>query len=353
MDLDTGLLRRLLETPSPSGFEGSIRGIIKGEMAQVCQEVRVDLHGNVIGVVNPEAPMRVMLAGHCDEVGLMVRYVDEGGYIYFSAIGGVDPGVLDGQRVKIFTSAGPVAGVIGKKPIHLMEEDEKGKPLKIHQLWIDIGASSREEAMERVSPGDPIVVDVPVVELLNDMLVARGTDDRIGAFTVIEVLRHIAHFPLGVAVYGVATVQEELGLRGARTSAFSIDPQVGIAVDVGFATDYPEVDKKRVGDVKVGSGPILHRGANINPILSRLMEEKAKEKGLPYQLSGEPRATGTDANAIQISRGGVATALISIPNRYMHTPVEVISLRDVEVAVDLLTEVITSLDPEMDFTPPA
>ena len=351
MNLNVELLKRLLETPSPSGFEGSIRRIVREEMAQVAQEVKVDLHGNVIGVINSQAPMRVMIAGHCDEIGLMVKYVDDSGFVYFSAIGGVDPGVLDGQRVKIITKAGVIQGVIGKKPIHLMEEDERGKPLKIHQLWIDIGASTGKEAKALVSPGDPVVVDVPPVFLLNDLLVARGLDDRIGTFVILETFKRAAKLPLRVALYAVATVQEELGLRGARTSAFSIDPQVGIAVDVGFATDYPDVDKKRVGEVKLGAGPILHRGANINPVLSRFMEEKAKEKGIPFQLTGEPRATGTDANAIQITRAGVATALVSVPNRYMHTPVEVVSLKDVEGAIDLMVETVASLDPQMDFTP--
>ena len=351
MGLDLDLLKRLVETPSPSGFEGRIREIIKGEMENVAHEVRVDLHGNVMGVLNPQAPMRVMAAGHCDEIGLMVKYIDDQGYIYFSAIGGIDPGVLDGQRVRILSRRGEIEGVIGKKPIHLMEEKDRGKPLKIHQLWIDIGASGGEEARDLVSPGDPVVVEGRLTSLLNNLVVARGFDDRIGVFVVVEALKRLAQRRLQVSFYAVATVQEELGLRGARTSAFSIDPQVGIAVDVGFATDYPEVEKKVVGDVKLGKGPILHRGANINPVLSRFMEEMAREKGIEYQLTGEPRATGTDANAIQITRGGVATALVSIPNRYMHTPVEVVSLKDVEGAVGIITETVAGLTPDMDFTP--
>ncbi|HDD53587.1 MAG TPA: M42 family peptidase [Thermosulfidibacter takaii] len=351
MALDLELLRRLVETPSPSGFEGKIRGIIKEEMEKVAHEVKVDYHGNVIGVLNPQAPLRVMAAGHCDEIGLMVKYVDDQGFIYFSAIGGVDPGVLDGQRVKIITSKGEITGVIGKKPIHLMEEKDRGKPLKIHQLWIDIGASDGDEARKVVSPGDPVVIEGSLTPLLNDLVVARGFDDRIGVFVVLEAFKRLADREIQVSFYAVATVQEELGLRGARTSAFSIDPQVGIAVDVGFATDYPEVEKKRVGDIKLGKGPILHRGANINPVLSRFMEEMARKRDIEYQLTGEPRATGTDANAIQVTRGGVATALVSIPNRYMHTPVEVVSLKDVEGAVELITETVAGLSPDMDFTP--
>jgi endoglucanase len=351
MGLDLDLLKLMLSTPSPSGFEASLQSVVKKEMEKVTPYVRSDYHGNVIGLLNPDSPVRVMLAGHCDEIGLMVKYIDDNGYIYFAPIGGVDPGILDGQRVKILTSNGSVSGVIGKKPVHLMDDKEKGKSLKIHQLWIDIGAIDKAEAMKLVSPGDAVVLKADYQLMLNDIVAARGLDDGIGAFVVLEVFKRLASAEISVAFYAVSTVQEELGLRGARTSAFSIDPHVGIAVDVGFATDYPEVDKKRVGEIALGKGPILHRGANINPVLGQLMETTAQSKGISYQIMGEPRATGTDANVLQISKSGVATALVSIPNRYMHTPVELISLKDVEKAVELITETIMRITPEMDFSP--
>jgi len=351
MRIDTSLLERLVETPSPSGFEGRVQSLVREELSKVCQEVKTDLHGNVVGVINPGAPLRIMLAGHCDEIGLMVRYIDENGYLFFGAIGGVDPGVLPGSHVVVHTRDGGVPGVIGRKPIHLMEEKDRGKQLKLHELWVDIGAKDREEAEKVVSPGDPITVVASYRPLMGSLVAGRGFDDRIGVFVVLETMKGLGERGCKVAVYGVSTVQEELGLRGARTSAFGIDPHGGIAIDVGFATDCPDVEKKRVGDVSLGKGPILHRGPNINPVLGGHLERVAKENGIPFQLTGEPRATGTDANAIQVNRAGVAAALLSIPNRYMHTPAEVISLEDVENAVNLLVEALATLPEDMDFTP--
>jgi len=349
--IDTSLLERLISTPSPSGFEGRVQSMVRDELSRVCDQVSTDLHGNVIGVVNPEAPLRVMLAGHCDEIGLMVRYIDENGYLFFGAIGGVDAGVLPGAHVMVHARDGEIPGVIGRKPIHLMEEKERGKQLKLHELWIDVGAKDRKEAEKVVSPGDPITVVASYRPLMGSLVAGRGFDDRIGVFVVLETMKGLREKGCEVAVYGVSTVQEELGLRGARTSAFGVDPHAGIAIDVGFATDCPDVDKKRVGDVSLGKGPILHRGPNINPVLGKHLEQVALDKEIPFQLTGEPRATGTDANAIQVNRSGVAAALLSIPNRYMHTPAEVISLDDVQGAVDLLVEALVSLTADTDFTP--
>ena len=351
MKIDTSLLERLVSTPSPSGSEGKVQSIVREELSKVCQQVTTDLHGNVIGAINPGASLKIMLAGHCDEIGLMVKYIDDNGYIFFGAIGGVDAGVLPGAHVMVHAGSGEVPGVIGRKPIHLMEEKERGKQLKLHELWVDIGAKNREEAEKVVSPGDSITVVASYRPLMGSLVAGRGFDDRIGVFVVLETMKGLKRKGCEVAVYGVSTVQEELGLRGARTSAFGIDPHAGIAIDVGFATDCPDVEKKRVGDVSLGSGPILHRGPNINPVLGGYMEKVAKDKEIPFQLTGEPRATGTDANAIQVNRAGVAAALVSIPNRYMHTPAEVISLEDVGNAVSLLVEVMSSLPGNTDFRP--
>ncbi|MCX7805201.1 MAG: M20/M25/M40 family metallo-hydrolase, partial [Planctomycetota bacterium] len=216
-----------------------------------------------------------------------------------------------------------------------------------------IGASSAAEAREHAAVGDPAVIVAPFARMLNETVVARGFDDRIGAFVVMETLKLLKPRKdrLKVSVHAVSTVQEEVGLRGARTSAFSIDPHVGIAVDVGFATDYPGENKKEFGDVKLGKGPILHRGSNINPVLADLMEKTAAKKKIPFQMQAAPNSTGTDANAIQVSRGGVATALVSIPNRYMHSAIEVVSLRDVSAAARLLAETIMAIEPGMSFVP--
>jgi endoglucanase len=199
--------------------------------------------------------------------------------------------------------------------------------------------------------GDYITIDVGLQPMLNNLVAGRGFDDRAGAFVVVETLRRIQDRRLKVAVYGVTSVQEEIGLRGARTSAYGIDPHVGIAVDVGFASDFPGADAKRTGECILGKGPTLHRGPNINPVLGRLLEETAKKRRIPYQVTAEPRATGTDANAIQVNRAGVAAALLSVPNRYMHTPVEVISLDDLDNASRLLAEFLVGMDPEQSFIP--
>jgi len=344
-------LKDMMNTPSPSGFEAGVQNLIRKRMKECGAGVTTDVHGNVIGVINAKAPVRVMLSGHCDEVGFMITYIDDKGYLYFASIGGVDPGIATGQRVRIHTSKGDVLGVIGRKPIHLLEQDELNKQVKIHELWIDIGARDKKDAQKVISIGDYATFDVGFMELRNDMVCAHGFDDRAGAFVVIETLRRLEGKKLDVAVYGVATVQEELGLRGARTSAYGIDPHIGIAVDVGFATDFPGSDPKRVGECFLGKGPTLHRGPNINPKLSEIMEASARAKKIPFQVTAEPRATGTDANAIQINMKGVASALLSIPNRYMHTPVEVISLKDLDECSHLLAEFIAGLKSNTDFVP--
>jgi len=345
-------LRKLVESPSPSGFEQPAQKLVRERLRDAVDELRTDVHGNVIAVRNPEAPFRVMLAGHCDEIGLMVNHIDEKGFIFFAAIGGVDLAVLPGQRVTIMSRNGPVPGVIGRKPIHLMKPEERTKPeLKIEQFWVDIGAKDRKDARKAIDIGDPIVVERKLSELRNGFVTARGFDDRVGAWTVVETMRRLSRMKLRCAVYGVSTVQEEVGLRGARTSAFGIDPHVGIAIDVGFASDDPGSDKKRTGEAALGKGPILHRGPNINPRLAALMERSARRKRIPFQMQAEPRATGTDANAMQIARSGAATALVSIPNRYMHTPVEMVALKDLDATVNLLVAVIAELAPSVNLTP--
>jgi len=241
--------------------------------------------------------------------------------------------------------------VIGRTAIHLTDQEDRGKPLKLHQMWIDIGAKSKKDAEKVVAVGDPITTDVGFVELRDDKVVARGFDDRIGAFVIIETMRLLQKRTVECAVYCVTTVQEEIGLRGATTSSYGCNPHVGIAVDVGHATDYPSADVKRHGDGKVHGGPIIGRGPNINPVVCRQLLHIAKAKKIPYQVAAEPRATGTDASAIQLSRGGVATGLISVPNRYMHSPVELISLRDVENASKLITEWVCTLRKDMSFIP--
>ena len=345
-------LRKLVESPSPSGFEQPAQKLVRARLHGRVDEIRADLHGNVIAVKNPGAPFRIMLAGHCDEIGLMITHIDDKGYLFFAAIGGIDPVVLAGQRVEIHNRRGSVQGVIGRKPIHLMKPEEREKPkLEMKHFWIDIGANSRKDADKAVAIGDPVLICRKFTPLRNGLAAARGFDDRVGAWTVVEVMRRLTRKKLPVGVYGVSTVQEELGLRGAKTAAFGIDPQVGIAVDVGFTSDYPDGEPKIVGDIRLGKGPILHRGPNINPRLAALMEKAAGKKRIPFQMQAEPRATGTDANAMQVSRAGTATALVSIPNRYMHTPVEVVALKDLDTAVNLIVATIEALRPATNLVP--
>ncbi len=344
-------LKTLLNTPSPSGYEMGVQELIRRRLADCCDEVRTDIHGNVFGIVNPDAPFRLMLAGHCDEVGYMIMHIDEKGFLYFNPVGGTDPAILIGQRLRIHTRNGPVLGVVGRKPIHLTEPDEKSKMPKFHELWLDIGAKGKKDAEKRVAIGDYATIDMQVEEMPHGRLVARAFDDRIGAFIVVETLRRLKGKKLRIGVHGVTTVQEEIGLRGAATSAYQVHPQAGIAVDVGFATDCPGMDARRTGECALGKGPQLHRGPNINPILGDFIETTSKKEKIPIQIGAEPRGTPTDANVIQLSREGVATALVSIPCRYIHSPVEMIAVDDVDHSIDLLTAVAERMTGTENFTP--
>lgn len=344
-------LMELVNSFSPSGFEEDAVKVWKQRTKSFVEDVKTDVHGNSIGIINKNGSPRVMLAGHIDEVGYMVKYVDKEGYIYFSTIGGIDLHLVPGERVWIKTKKGMALGVIGKKPIHLLEREEREKVAKIDQLWIDIGAKNEKEAKSKVSIGDPAVPAVGFEVLNGDMVIGRGFDDRSGAFVVSETLRLISGKKPKASIFGVATVQEEIGLRGAITSAYGISPDIGIAIDVTFATDFPTVEKKRVGDIKIGAGPVISRGPNINPKVFDLLVKTAKEEKLPYQIQGQPRGTGTDANVIQLTKAGVATGLVSIPNRYMHTPVELVNLKDLENVAKLLSAFILRLNKKTNFTP--
>ncbi|MBU1086199.1 MAG: M42 family metallopeptidase [Candidatus Omnitrophica bacterium] len=335
---------KLINCISPSGFEQEAVEVWKKRTGKFTKNISIDVHGNCIGVLAKPDALKVMLAGHIDEIGYMVNYVDKDGYIYFSSVGGIDLHLVPGQRVWIKTKTKRVLGVIGKKPIHVLEDAERKKVATIDQVWIDIGSSSYEQTRQIVEIGDIAVPAVGFEVLNEDKVVGRGFDDKAGAFVVSEVLRQLSGRELPVAVHGVATVQEEIGLRGAQTSAYGINPDIGIAIDVAFATDFPGMEKKKIGEVDIGKGPVIARGPNINHKIFDLLIQAAKQENIPYQVIAAPRATGTDANVIQLTRQGVATALISIPLRYMHTPVELISLIDVENTIKLIKAFILKLD---------
>ncbi len=351
-------LEQLLNTASPSGFEQGIQRVVKKRVSKYADEVSIDVHGNLIAAFNPSGKIRVMLAGHCDQIGMMVTHIDEQGFVYVNQIGGIDSAVLPGTYLTVHAESGPIDGIIGFKPVHLTSAAERGKPIDFSKVWVDIGAKSGEEARKLVSMGDPITFKLGVTKLRNGMIASPGCDNKVGTFVVMEAMRLLAQKVKGankkkfpVALYSVSTVQEEIGLRGARTSCYGIDPHVGIAVDVTHASDNPGAEAKRIGTMKIGSGAGVARGANINPVLENLVRTTAKKKRIPFQLYASPGATGTDANAIQVSRSGVAAGLISIPNRYMHTPVEVVSLSDLEAASKLLSETILNITSRMDFIP--
>jgi putative aminopeptidase FrvX len=338
-DRSLRFLKHLLDTPAPSGFEAAAARIWREEAASFADAVDGDVSGNSIAIVNPGGAPRIMLAGHIDEIGIMVTHVDDDGFLYFEAIGGWDSQVLVGQRIRLLTRHGHILGVIGKKPIHLMKGDEKDKVSKIDDLWIDVGAKNRDAATERgVRVGDPGVIDASLLELGDGLIASRSVDNRIGAFVVLEALRLLAAASPAAMVAAVATTQEEIGYAGggARTSAYSLEPQVGLVVDVTFASDAPGIEKKAVGEHKLGSGPVITRGSATHTALVDRLVAVAEAEGIPFTLTAAPRYTATDADAIYLSRTGVATAVISVPNRYMHSPNEIVALSDLEAAARLI-----------------
>lgn len=353
-DRDFTFFKEFVEAPSPSGFEQPAQRIWRRELEGVADEIRTDIMGNAIARIDGggEKLPRVMLAGHCDEIGFMIKYIDDNGFLWFAPIGGVDAHLVPGQRVIIHAAGGPVVGVIGKKPIHLMEQKDRETVLKFKSMFIDIGCSTRDEAQKLVAIGDPATFAVGLERLQGDRVACRGFDDKMGAFIVAQALKEVRRRgPAPVQLFGVSTVQEEIGLRGGTTSAYGVNPDIGIVVEVGHASDVPEVDKKEIGEHKLGAGPVIARGANINPALFDLLVRTAREDEIPYQVMAAPRATGTDANVMQLSRGGVATALISVPLRYMHTPVEVLSLTDLENTVRLLAGAMYRIGGRETFIP--
>jgi endoglucanase len=343
--------RTLLETPSPSGYEQRIQEVVREYAKPFADEITTDLHGNVILCKNPGANFRLMLAGHCDQIGMLITQIDDNGFLYAQTIGGWDPQQLIGQRMTIWSQDGPLPAVIARKAIHLLTEEERKQVVKLKDLWLDIGASSKEEAAETVRIGDAVTLELGYQDMRNGLANSPGMDNKTGLWVVVEALRRAAERGVTVGLYAVSTVQEEIGLRGARTSAHGIDPHAGFAVDVTHATDCPTIDKRQHGDLKLGGGPVIYRGPNMNPVLTERAISLAESKQIPYQLSASGRAQPNDANSIQITRAGVATGLVSIPNRYMHSAVETISLEDINNAAELLAEFAVGLSGKEDFTP--
>ena len=344
-------LKVLLSSPSPSGYEQPVQHAVRDYVAGFALEVRTDWHGNVIAGVNPQGSPRVMLAGHCDQIGLMVKHVDDQGFLWVDPIGGWDVQMLIGQNMQVWGESGPIPGVIARKAIHLLTPEERKQVPEIKDLWVDIGVQNKQEALELVAIGDPVTFDLGFRALRNNLATAPGMDNKVGAWVVMNALRQVAEMNPESAVFAVSTVQEEIGLRGAMTSSFSIAPQIGIAVDVTHATDCPTLDKKQYGDIRLGEGPAIYRGPNVNPVVFQRLVEIARQNEIPVQIGTNSRPAGNDANAMQISRGGMATGIVAIPNRYMHSPVEMISLTDLEHAARLIALFCLSLNAGSDFCP--
>ena len=342
------LLDRLLRTAAPSGYEEPAATVWR-EAASFA-ELSSDGLGSSIARVGEAAPL-LAVVGHIDEIGLLVTHIDEKGFLWFAPIGGWDPQILVGQRVELRGRDGAVPGVVGRKPIHLLDPDQRKKVVELKGLHIDIGAADRDEAAELVRVGDPVVIATEPVRVMGDRLVSRSMDNRLGAYVALEALRR-CHERGGLegSFAAVAAVQEEIGLFGARTAAFEVRPDVAIAVDVTHATDAPGVDEKEIGSHPLGSGPAIGRGSTLSPKVFELLVEAAEEAGVEHTISASGRGTSTDADVLQISRSGIPTGLVSIPLRYMHSPVEMVDLADVEAAVELIAAFALRLSDGVDLS---
>lgn len=344
-------LRRLTASPGPSGYETAPARIWRDEAATFADEVTHDVLGNSYARLRNDGAPVVVIEGHIDEIGLLITHIDEEGYLWFDQIGGWDAQVLVGQRIRISGNDGDVFGVIGRKASHILQPEDREKAVKIKDLWIDIAAADRADALRRVNIGDPAVVHVDFLHLTDDICVSRSMDNRVGAFVALEAARILAAKRPAVDVYAIAATQEEITFAGAYTSTFITAPTVAIAIDVTHSTDYPGADKKRDGEVKIGGGPVLTRGAVGNPVVFRGLRDAAARLGLELPVQASARTSGTDADAMIHTGRGTATGVVSIPNRYMHSPNEVISLTDLENAAKVIAEFVGAITPEMDFRP--
>ena len=344
-------LTTLVNTPSPSGNEARGQRVWLDYAGQFADTTFSDAYGNCVAILNKGGSPRLMLAAHADEIAMAVNYIDSDGYLYVRKVGGIDAAITKAQRVTIHTRSGPVRGVVGNVAPHLTKQDKDRKVPEMHDLFIDIGAGSAKEAGKLVAVGDPITL-VDEFELLrNDLAVARAFDNRIGTFAVAEALRLLqgSRSKLQAEICAVSNIQEEVGLLGARQIAYSLKPDVALVVDVTHATDYPTVNKQQHGDVKIGQGPaITHGGCNHREVVARL-EQVARTKKIPLQHEAMSASSGTDTDVIFWTRGGIPSALISLPNRYMHSPVELVSLKDLEKIPELLAGFALSLKTGEEF----
>ncbi|HEY5346524.1 MAG TPA: M42 family metallopeptidase [Verrucomicrobiae bacterium] len=344
-------LKTLVNTPSPTGHETRGQRVWLDYAKQFSDETFSDAYGNCVAVLNKGGGARIMLAAHADEIAMAVNYIDDNGFIYVRKMGGIDAAITKAQRIFIHTRGGAVKGVVGNVAPHLTSKEGDAKPPKIHEIFIDIGVSSRKEAEKIVRIGDPITLSDEFDILRGDLAVARAFDNRIGTFAVAETLRLLkeSKVKLNFEVCAVSNVQEEVGLLGARQIAYSLKPDIALVVDVTHATDYPTVSKTQHGDTRIGSGPAITHGGCNHPEVVKRLEEVAAKKKIPLQHEAMSATSGTDTDVIFWTRGGIASALISLPNRYMHSPVEVVSLKDLEMIPQLMAAFVQSLKKGEEF----
>jgi endoglucanase len=340
------LLQRLLTAAGPPGHEEAPATVWREAAEEFADDVSVDRMGTSVARVNGNADHPLLaVVGHIDEIALLVSHVSDKGYLHVVGSGGWDPQVLVGQRVQVLTRDGALDGVVGRKPIHILEGDERKKAVELKGLHVDIGARDGDEARANVREGDPIVIAAEPVELPNDRLVSRSLDNRLGVYVALEVARRVNEAGGGAGpVAGVAAVQEEIGAHGARAMAFGLEPDLAVVVDVTHATDAPGVDPGTLGDHSLGSGPTITRGAVVSRPLNDLLDEAADASGIECTTEAAGGATHTDADVIHLSRTGVPTAIVSIPLRYMHSPVELVELGDVEATIALITAMALRLE---------
>jgi putative aminopeptidase FrvX len=343
------LLEKLLRSPGPSGHETGPAAAWRESVAAFSEDVRVDRVGSsVVRVPGTAGGPSLAVIGHIDEIGVHVTHIDDDGYLRFGEVGGWDPIQLVGQRVRLATRGGDVVGVLGRKPIHLIRGDERDKAPKIKDLHIDIGARDGEQARATVRIGDVGVIDAEPITLLGDRIASRSLDNRIGAFVAAETARIVAEAGGGPGdVYGVAGTQEETSFAGARTTAFGLEPDIAVVVDVTHATDQPGVELGQMTRHALGSGPVIARGVSLHPVVCELLHDTAEELEIGFTVESLGRATGTDADAVHASRAGVATGVVSIPLRYMHSAVELADVADIEAAARLIAAFAQKLTAEL------
>lgn len=333
----------LINEPAPSGNEIPVQKIWKKEVSKFCSNISNDVHGNMTATLNPDEDFSILIVGHADEIGVIITFIDDNGYLYFQNIGGVDQTVLAAHRARILTKKGIIEGVFGQRSLH--HEDGRTRKLpQRHEVYIDIGAKNKEEATKYITIGDVAVVGNDYMDLLDNHAAARCFDNRIGIYIVAEVLRKLSKEKFNTKVYGVSSVQEETGVWGASNAAYNLKPTLAIALDVMPSTDVPNVVKEQFGDIKLGGGPVIRRGVIANNIVVDKMIETAEKKKHKYQIDVENGRFGTDSDPISKSRGGVAVGGMEIPTRYLHSSMEVLNLDDVDICVDLLTDIILDFD---------